>query len=78
MDRSGADPEKVCRDMREKLALNVVPLQIHMGEGDTFQGVIDLITMESVTFVAKISSELPYFLIIQRWPPRLVMRCSKH
>ncbi|MHC4289426.1 MAG: elongation factor G [Planctomycetota bacterium] len=50
MDRSGADPEKVCRDMREKLALNVVPLQIHMGEGDTFQGVIDLITMESVTF----------------------------
>ena len=50
MDRSGADPERVSRDMREKLGLNIVPLQIHMGEGDTFQGVIDLITMESVTF----------------------------
>ena len=50
MDRTGADPERVCRDMREKLSLNVVPLQIHMGEGDTFQGVIDLVTMESVTF----------------------------
>ncbi|MHC4951052.1 MAG: elongation factor G [Planctomycetota bacterium] len=50
MDRNGADPDRVCRDMREKLGLNVVPLQIHMGEGDNFQGVIDLITMESVTF----------------------------
>jgi elongation factor G len=50
MDRSGADPERVCRDMREKLGLNIVPLQIHMGEGDNFQGVIDLVTMESVTF----------------------------
>ncbi|MDH4203241.1 MAG: elongation factor G, partial [Phycisphaerae bacterium] len=50
MDRTGADPESVCRDMREKLGLNVVPLQIHMGEGETFQGVIDLVTMESVTF----------------------------
>ncbi len=50
MDRTGADPERVCRDMREKLGLNLVPLQIHMGEGDNFQGVIDLVTMESVTF----------------------------
>ena len=50
MDRTGADPDRVCRDMREKLSLNVVPLQIHMGEGDAFQGVIDLVTMESVTF----------------------------
>ena len=50
MDRTGADPERVCRDMREKLGLNVVPLQVHMGEGDNFQGIIDLVTMESVTF----------------------------
>lgn len=50
LDRTGADPERVCRDMREKLGLNVVPLQIHMGEGDNFRGVIDLVTMESVTF----------------------------
>jgi elongation factor G len=50
MDRTGGDPDRVCRDMREKLGLNVVPLQIHMGEGDNFQGVIDLVTMESVTF----------------------------
>jgi elongation factor G len=50
MDRTGADSEKVCRDIREKLGLNAVPLQYPMGEGEHFEGVIDLITMEEVTF----------------------------
>jgi elongation factor G len=50
LDRTGADPERVRRDMREKLGLNVVPLQLNMGSAESFQGVIDLITMEAVTF----------------------------
>jgi len=50
MDRTGADSEKVCRDMREKLGLNVVPMQYPMGEGEHFAGVVDLVTMEAVTF----------------------------
>ena len=50
MDRVGADPERVRRDLGEKLGLNVVPIQLNMGEGENFQGVIDLITMEAVTF----------------------------
>ena len=50
MDRTGADPERVCRDMREKLGLNVVPIQIAMGVGETFIGLVDLVTMEAVTF----------------------------
>ncbi|MBN2374945.1 MAG: elongation factor G [Sedimentisphaerales bacterium] len=50
MDRVGADPERVRRDLGEKLGLNVVPIQLNMGEGESFQGVIDLITMEAVTF----------------------------
>jgi elongation factor G len=50
MDRVGADPERVCRDMREKLGLNVVPIQLNMGSADEFQGVIDLVTMEAVMF----------------------------
>jgi elongation factor G len=50
MDRSGADAERVCRDMRAKLGLNVVPIQLPMGAGETFVGVIDLVTMEAVTF----------------------------
>jgi elongation factor G len=50
MDRIGADPERVRRDVREKLGLNPVPIQLNMGVGEGFQGVIDLITMEAVTF----------------------------
>ena len=50
MDRTGADPERVHQELTEKLGLNVVPIQIHMGVGDDFSGVIDLITMEAVTF----------------------------
>ncbi|MBN2138032.1 MAG: elongation factor G [Sedimentisphaerales bacterium] len=50
MDRTGADPELVRRDLREKLGLNVVPIQINMGAGEDFKGVIDLVTMEAITF----------------------------
>jgi elongation factor G len=50
MDRVGADPERVCQDMIEKLGLNVVPIQINMGIAESFQGIIDLITMQAVTF----------------------------
>jgi elongation factor G len=50
MDRAGADVELVRRDLREKLSLNVVPIQINMGVADEFKGVIDLIAMEAVTF----------------------------
>ncbi|MCX5672727.1 MAG: GTP-binding protein, partial [Planctomycetota bacterium] len=53
MDRTGADPERVCRDMAEKLGLNVVPLQIPMGAGEGFRGVIDLVTMQAITFEGK-------------------------
>jgi elongation factor G len=53
MDRTGADPERVHQELTEKLGLNVVPIQINMGVGDDFSGVIDLITMEAVTFEGK-------------------------
>jgi len=50
MDRPGADPQRVCRDLTEKLGLNVVPIQINMGFAENFEGVIDLISMEAMTF----------------------------
>ncbi|MBN2455457.1 MAG: elongation factor G [Sedimentisphaerales bacterium] len=50
MDRTGADPQHVRKDMAEKLGLNVVSIQINMGQAESFEGVIDLITMEAVTF----------------------------
>jgi len=53
MDRVGADPQRVGRDLSEKLGLNVVPIQLPMGAGESFAGVIDLIAMEAVTFEGK-------------------------
>ena len=50
MDRIGADPERVRQEMTEKLGLNVVPIQFNMGTAESFRGVIDLITMQAVTF----------------------------
>jgi len=53
MDRIGSDPEKVRRDLEQKLSLNVVPIQLNMGAGESFQGIIDLIDMKAVTFAGK-------------------------
>jgi len=50
MDRTGADPQRVRRDMIEKLALNVVPIQLNMGVSEDFVGVIDLVKMQAMSF----------------------------
>ena len=50
MDRTGADPKRVRKDLVEKLGLNVVPIQLNMGEAENFTGVIDLVAMEAITF----------------------------
>jgi len=50
MDRTGADPQRVRRDMIEKLSLNVVPIQLNMGDGEDFVGIIDLVTMQTHSF----------------------------
>ncbi|MBU2538973.1 MAG: GTP-binding protein, partial [Proteobacteria bacterium] len=49
-DRTGANPDKVMKQLREKLGLNAVPIQVPMGlEGD-MQGLIDLVKMKAVYF----------------------------
>jgi elongation factor G len=49
-DRTGANPYRVAQQVREKLDLNAVLLQIPIGlEGD-LQGVVDLVTMKAIYF----------------------------
>ena len=48
MDRTGADPESVVEQMREKLGAEAVMMQIPIGAGETFEGVIDLTTMKAI------------------------------
>jgi len=49
-DRSGANPLRVRDQLREKLQLNPVLLQVPIGLEDRFEGVVDLVTMEAVRF----------------------------
>ncbi len=58
MDRTGAAPDRVRQDVAEKLGLNVVPIQIPMGVGDDFVGVIDLVTMKALTFDGTMGEEV--------------------
>jgi elongation factor G len=44
MDRSGADYFSVLGQIRERLGANPIPLQIPIGQEETFQGIVDLIT----------------------------------
>jgi elongation factor G len=49
-DRSGANPYRVTQQIREKLGLNAVLVQIPIGVEDQHQGVVDLVVMEAITF----------------------------
>ena len=59
-DRTGANPFKVRSQLREKLGLNAVLIQIPMGLEDQLEGVIDLITMQAVYFEGEQGTELRY------------------
>ncbi|MCA9038876.1 MAG: GTP-binding protein, partial [Planctomycetaceae bacterium] len=48
MDRTGADSDSVINQIRDKLGVTPLPLQIPMGAEADFQGVIDLIEMRAV------------------------------
>ena len=50
MDRTGADFDRVVEMMRERLGANFVPVQLPVGAGEMFTGLIDLIKMKLVTY----------------------------
>ncbi len=45
MDRVGADFEKTVKMIKERLGANTVPIQLPVGQGDMFTGIIDLLSM---------------------------------
>ncbi len=47
MDRVGADFLGAVRMMKDRLSANAVPIQLPVGEGDIFAGIIDLVTMKA-------------------------------
>lgn len=52
LDRIGADFDRVIRMMRERLGAKPVAIQMPMGQGDQFTGIIDLIEMKAIFYDA--------------------------
>ena len=50
MDRTGADARRVVGQMKEKLNTDAIMIQLPIGAGETFAGVIDLIKMKAYNF----------------------------
>ncbi|MCI7440568.1 MAG: elongation factor G [Treponema sp.] len=49
-DRQGANPLRVCGQIREKLGLNAYMMELPIGLEDKLQGVVDLVTMKAYYF----------------------------
>ncbi len=57
-DRSGANPDRVIGQLREKLGHNPVPLQIPIGLESKHEGVVDLVTMKALYFEDEFGQEV--------------------
>src|SRR5512140_2969522 len=55
MDRVGADFFNVIQMMRDRLGARAVPLQIPVMLGDAFVGAVDLIAMQSITYIEDVT-----------------------
>lgn len=50
MDRIGADFFKVYNQIKERLRVKAVPIQIPIGAEENYKGIIDLVTMKAIIF----------------------------
>ncbi|MDR3193647.1 MAG: GTP-binding protein, partial [Treponema sp.] len=73
-DRTGANPFKVKIQLREKLGLNAVMIQIPIGLEDKLEGLVDLISMKALYFDGSQGTELRYAEI----PPHLKADTEKY
>src|SRR5262245_60595929 len=53
MDRTGARPFSIVDDVKEKLGVDACLVQYPMGGGETFEGMIDLVTLKAMYFDGK-------------------------
>ena len=69
MDRTGADFERVCEQIIERLGANIVVMQLPIGTEDAFEGVVDLIRMRAIYWnaddlgVSHIENDIPESLV---------------
>ncbi len=73
-DRSGADPFRVTRQLKEKLGHNAVPMQIPIGLEADLEGVVDLVTMQAIYFDGDNGENIR----IESIPVNLVEQAEQH
>lgn len=59
-DRQGANPIRVCGQLRDKLGLNAHMMELPIGLEDKLEGVVDLIAMKAVYFDGPNGEQLRY------------------
>jgi len=59
-DRTGANPGRVVQQLRDKLNLNAVMIQIPIGLEIDMEGVVDLVSMKAIYFDGEQGDELRY------------------
>ncbi|NLY01763.1 MAG: elongation factor G [Rhodopirellula sp.] len=67
MDRTGADPLKVARQLREKLACDAVLMQIPIGREADFRGIVDLVSRKALYFDGDFGEQVR----VEEVPPEL-------
>ena len=84
MDRTGADFFGVLEEIQQELGCNAVPVVVPIGKAETFQGIIDLVTMKAIYFddpestdfrVAEIPAEK--LEKAKKWRANLVEKCAE-
>jgi len=86
MDKIGADFEMSFRSIHDKLLAHPIAMQIPMGAGDLFAGIIDLVTMQAVFYEAEKmgasfrETEIPaeYTDQAKRYRARLIEQAAEH
>ena len=59
-DRTGANPERVVRQLRDKLNLNAVMIQLPIGLESELEGMVDLVTMKAIYFDGDQGDDIRY------------------
>jgi len=59
MDRENADFYRTVEDVRSKFGSKCIPLQLPIGAHDSFQGIVDLLTMKGYSGSPEKESEIP-------------------
>ncbi len=59
-DRTGANPERVVGQLRDKLNLNAVMIQLPIGLENDLEGVVDLVSMKAVYFDGEQGDKVRY------------------